>query len=122
MRRLKQRPPHFADLAAAQQAASRLQSHAGFARASRSDITAATKEDVANHFGAHGTGKITEIKLMNGFGFIEYEDMMDARDVVPGKHGWLPGLPVAVACVLTNVSIFATTAFRMSLLLPPMPL
>ncbi|KAL8357846.1 hypothetical protein RB601_009337 [Gaeumannomyces tritici] len=44
----------------------------------------ATKEDVASHFGAHGTGKITEIKLMNGFGFIEYEDMMDARDVVPG--------------------------------------
>lgn len=26
---------------------------------------------------------------MNGFGFIEYEDAMDARDVVPGKflHG-----------------------------------
>jgi hypothetical protein len=23
---------------------------------------------------------------MNGFGFIEYEDAMDARDVVPGKH------------------------------------
>jgi hypothetical protein len=22
---------------------------------------------------------------MNGFGFIEYEDAMDARDVVPGK-------------------------------------
>lgn len=23
---------------------------------------------------------------MNGFGFIEYEDAMDARDVVPGKY------------------------------------
>jgi hypothetical protein len=23
---------------------------------------------------------------MNGFGFIEYEDAMDARDVVPGKR------------------------------------
>lgn len=23
---------------------------------------------------------------MNGFGFIEYKDAMDARDVVPGKH------------------------------------
>jgi len=25
---------------------------------------------------------------MNGFGFIEYEDAMDARDVVPGKPSW----------------------------------
>jgi len=23
---------------------------------------------------------------MNGFGFIEYKDAMDARDVVPGMH------------------------------------
>ena len=36
------------------------------------------------HFATHGTGEITEIKLMNGFGFIEYKDAMDARDVVPG--------------------------------------
>ncbi|KAI9726173.1 MAG: hypothetical protein M1828_001846 [Chrysothrix sp. TS-e1954] len=28
-----------------------------------------------------------EVKLMNGFGFIEYEDSMDARDVVPAYHG-----------------------------------
>jgi RNA recognition motif. (a.k.a. RRM, RBD, or RNP domain) len=48
------------------------------------NITAA-KADVETHFASHGTGKITEIKLMNGFGFIEYEDAMDARDVVPGK-------------------------------------
>ena len=46
----------------------------------------ATKADVESHFASHGTGKITEIKLMNGFGFIEYEDAMDARDVVPGKE------------------------------------
>ena len=46
----------------------------------------ATKADVENHFNTHGTGEITEIKLMNGFGFIEYKDAMDARDVVPGKH------------------------------------
>jgi hypothetical protein len=46
----------------------------------------ATKADVETHFASHGTGKITEIKLMNGFGFIEYEDAMDARDVVPGKY------------------------------------
>lgn len=43
-----------------------------------------SKKDIEEYFGSHGTGKITEIKLMNGFGFIEYEDAMDARDVVPG--------------------------------------
>lgn len=43
-----------------------------------------TKKDIEDYFGSHGTGKITEIKLMNGFGFIEYEDALDARDVVPG--------------------------------------
>ena len=47
--------------------------------------TIATKADVEAHFQTHGTGEITEIKLMNGFGFIEYKDAMDARDVVPGK-------------------------------------
>lgn len=24
---------------------------------------------------------------MNGFGFIEYEDALDAKDIVPGKSG-----------------------------------
>ncbi|KAK3384492.1 hypothetical protein B0T24DRAFT_87913 [Lasiosphaeria ovina] len=47
----------------------------------------ATKADVEAHFAKHGTGEITEIKLMNGFGFIEYKDAMDARDVVPAFHG-----------------------------------
>jgi transcription initiation factor TFIID subunit 15 len=47
----------------------------------------ATKADVEGHFQTHGTGEITEIKLMNGFGFIEYKDAMDARDVVPAFHG-----------------------------------
>ncbi|KAF2731346.1 hypothetical protein EJ04DRAFT_10631 [Polyplosphaeria fusca] len=47
----------------------------------------ATKADVEAHFQTHGTGEITEIKLMNGFGFIEYKDAMDARDVVPAFHG-----------------------------------
>jgi hypothetical protein len=56
---------------------------------STDDITA-TKADVETHFASHGTGKITEIKLMNGFGFIEYEDAMDARDVVPGKSSSTP--------------------------------
>lgn len=45
-----------------------------------------TKQEVEEHFSTHGAGTIKEIKLMNGFGFIEYEDMMDARDVVPGKY------------------------------------
>ncbi|KAJ3528153.1 hypothetical protein NM208_g10342 [Fusarium decemcellulare] len=43
----------------------------------------ATKADVEAHFATHGTGEITEVKLMNGFGFIEYKDPMDAQDVVP---------------------------------------
>ncbi|KAK5278220.1 hypothetical protein LTR40_009429, partial [Exophiala xenobiotica] len=42
-----------------------------------------TKQDIEDHFGTHGAGQIKEVKLMNGFGFIEYEDAMDARDVVP---------------------------------------
>ncbi|KAL5606297.1 hypothetical protein BROUX41_002712 [Berkeleyomyces rouxiae] len=42
----------------------------------------ATKDDVQTHF-ARMAGEITDIKLMNGFGFIEYKDPMDARDVVP---------------------------------------
>ncbi|RMZ90966.1 hypothetical protein DV736_g1790, partial [Chaetothyriales sp. CBS 134916] len=43
-----------------------------------------TKQDIEEHFSTHGAGTIKEIKLMSGFGFIEYEDAMDAKDVVPG--------------------------------------
>ncbi|KAL1958242.1 hypothetical protein VTO42DRAFT_4750 [Malbranchea cinnamomea] len=46
-----------------------------------------TKQEIEDHFNTHGSGKIVEIKLMNGFGFIEYEDAMDAKDVVPAFHG-----------------------------------
>jgi hypothetical protein len=49
-------------------------------------LPSVTKKDIEEYFGSHGAGKITEIKLMNGFGFIEYEDAMDARDVVPGMY------------------------------------
>lgn len=65
----------------------------------------ATKADVETHFASHGTGDITEIKLMNGFGFIEYKDAMDARDVVPGKQATssAPG---------THTLAFALTSFR----------
>ncbi|MCJ1251997.1 hypothetical protein MMC30_009235 [Trapelia coarctata] len=42
-----------------------------------------TKEEIQEHFKSHGAGNITEVKLMNGFGFLEYDDPMDARDVVP---------------------------------------
>ena len=44
-----------------------------------------TKEDIQAHFSKDGTGTITEVKLMNGFGFIEYDDPLDARDMVPGR-------------------------------------
>lgn len=61
----------------------------------------ATKQDIEDHFNSHGTGKITEIKLMNGFGFIEYEDAMDARDIVPGKllpyHANLSSLLISIS-------------------------
>ena len=46
---------------------------------------AVTKEDIQGHF-KDGPGNITEIKLMNGFGFIEYDNALDARDVVPGTR------------------------------------
>ncbi|CAP66673.1 uncharacterized protein PODANS_4_8210 [Podospora anserina S mat+] len=49
----------------------------------------ATKADIEAHFSTHGTGDIAEIKLMNGFGFIEYKDPMDARDVVPDGSTFL---------------------------------
>ncbi|MCJ1410164.1 hypothetical protein MMC19_004249 [Ptychographa xylographoides] len=49
--------------------------------------SAVTKEDIQEHFKSHGAGNITEVKLMNGFGFVEYDDPMDARDVVPAFHG-----------------------------------
>ena len=43
-----------------------------------------TKEEVQEHF-KDAAGKIQDIKLMNGFGFIEYDDAVDARDVVPSE-------------------------------------
>ena len=46
-----------------------------------------TKDEIREHF-KEGPGTISEVKLMNGFGFIEYEDAVDARDVVPGMS-WL---------------------------------
>lgn len=57
----------------------------GFQLLTRVPISTVTKQEVEEHFSSHGAGTIKEIKLMNGFGFIEYEDMMDARDVVPGR-------------------------------------
>jgi RNA recognition motif. (a.k.a. RRM, RBD, or RNP domain) len=65
----------------------------------------ATKQDIEDHFSTHGTGKITEIKLMNGFGFIEYEDAMDARDIVPGSVSYA----LTFWAALTHFAI----AFRM---------
>jgi len=50
---------------------------------SHADFGVATKSDVEAHFSSH-PGEIVEIKLMNGFGFIEYRDAFDARDAIPG--------------------------------------
>ncbi|VUC27481.1 unnamed protein product [Clonostachys rosea] len=57
----------------------------------------ATKADIEAHFATHGTGEITEVKLMNGFGFIEYKDPMDARDVVPGSLPYVIPEPLAAS-------------------------
>jgi len=44
---------------------------------------------------------------MNGFGFIEYKDAMDARDVVPGKY-----MPVCSEGLLANeASLFSHSSF-----------
>lgn len=49
----------------------------------------ATKKDVEDFFNEHGHGSIQEIKLMNGFGFIEYSNPADARDIVPSEfYSW----------------------------------
>lgn len=69
----------------------------------------ATKAEVETHFQTHGTGEITEIKLMNGFGFIEYKDAMDARDVVPGK---LKCTLYSVACPNIVAAFRMYTPFR----------
>ena len=49
---------------------------------------------------------------MNGFGFIEYEDAMDARDVVPGKS--LSPITFLAHLLLPNSQLTRSTlAFRM---------
>lgn len=63
----------------------------------------ATKADVEAHFATHGTGEITEIKLMNGFGFIEYKDAMDARDVVPGMSQSLRATAAAILVLVETI-------------------
>lgn len=83
-----------------------------------------TKPEIEAHFSKHGTGEITEIKLMNGFGFIEYKDAMDARDVVPGTR-YTPSFPsfpplpvIAIFSPRANANVKLYTAFRTSLLSP----
>ena len=51
---------------------------------------------------------------MNGFGFIEYEDAMDARDVVPGKSD-LPGQTKHCA-ISTNFPHLAFRTLRLPLM------
>jgi len=45
------------------------------------------KQEIEEFFSEHGHGVITEVKLMDGFGFIQYENADDARDAVPVFHG-----------------------------------
>lgn len=56
---------------------------------------------------------------MNGFGFIEYKDALDARDVVPGN--FLPPSPPLLLLYFWTVSLtslFIPIAFRTSWTLP----
>ena len=59
--------------------------------------TTVTKEDIQEHF-KEASGKILDIKLMTGFGFIEYDDPIDARDVVPGASTTYPSHTIAYSC------------------------
>lgn len=45
------------------------------------------KQEVEDFFNENGHGTITEVKLMDGFGFIQYESPDDAKDIVPNFHG-----------------------------------
>jgi hypothetical protein len=40
---------------------------------------------------------------MNGFGFVEYEDPMDAKDVVPGKTRAI--MTVSLLLILRQLSV-----------------
>ncbi|KAF8420648.1 pre-mRNA splicing factor [Tirmania nivea] len=46
-----------------------------------------TKREVEDFFKQHGNGNIVEVKLMNGFGFIQYDNEEDPKDIVPAYHG-----------------------------------
>ncbi|KAI5299687.1 hypothetical protein KEM56_003036, partial [Ascosphaera pollenicola] len=46
-------------------------------------------------------GKITDTKIMNGFGFVEFEDPMDAKDVVPAFR-----MPLILALNVTKVALY----------------
>jgi RNA recognition motif-containing protein len=45
------------------------------------------KQEIEDFFNESGHGTITEIKLMDGFGFIQYDNADDAKDIVPAFHG-----------------------------------
>lgn len=89
-----------------------------------------TKAEIEAHFGTHGTGEITEIKLMNGFGFIEYKDAMDARDVVPGEifststtpSELLPSIPPCAHRVFCLVPMANLNSAQLSVRRHPIPL
>ncbi|KAI5800906.1 hypothetical protein FPQ18DRAFT_365508 [Pyronema domesticum] len=45
------------------------------------------RQEVEDFFNENGHGTITEVKLMDGFGFIQYDSPDDAKDIVPNFHG-----------------------------------
>jgi RNA recognition motif-containing protein len=55
----------------------------GHERSNADRIATARKQEVEAFFNEYGHGTITEVKLMDGFGFIQYDNPDDAKDIVP---------------------------------------
>lgn len=68
------------------------------------DPPLARKDEIQDFFNEYGHGTITEIKLMDGFGFIQYDSEADAKDVVPGE--FTPTRPAPRAA--PSLSVIAT--------------
>jgi hypothetical protein len=52
-------------------------------RSNADRFATARKQEVEAFFNEYGHGTITEVKLMDGFGFIQYDNPDDAKDIVP---------------------------------------
>lgn len=58
-------------------------------------------------FREHGHGNIVEVKLMNGFGFIQYDNEDDPKDIVPGRDFKSSNTPEYEVFILANYLLCA---------------